>query len=68
MVLHESTPELFRINLGKLLKATKRISSEHNLIFIKSWNEWAEGNHLEPDHRFGKGYLLVIKEEVLNNT
>lgn len=62
-VLHGSTPELFRINLKKLLKATEKRSAEHNLIFIKSWNEWAEGNHLEPDQRFGLQYLQVLKEE-----
>jgi hypothetical protein len=33
-------------------------------VFIKSWNEWAEGNHLEPDLRFRCGYLKVIAEEL----
>ena len=33
-------------------------------MFIKSWNEWAEGIHLEPDLRFGTGYLAVIRDEL----
>jgi hypothetical protein len=33
-----------------------------NLVFIKSWNEWAEGNHLEPDLKFGRAYLDVLRD------
>lgn len=64
IVLHESTPELFRSNFKKILTATEKKSKEKNLIFIKSWNEWAEGNHLEPDLKFGRAYLEIIRDEV----
>ena len=37
---------------------------EDRIIFVKSWNEWAEGNYLEPDLRFGHQYLDVVREEV----
>ncbi len=67
LVLHESTPELFRKHLRKALHRVQHLTPEHKIIFIKSWNEWAEGNHLEPDLRFGKGYLQVIKEEAENS-
>lgn len=39
-------------------------SEEENLVFINAWNEWAEGNHLEPDQKWGRKYLEVTKEAI----
>src|SRR5712692_10341717 len=64
LILHGSTPELFRQHLRATLKQVSFKPLEHRLVFIKSWNEWAEGNHLEPDLRFGRAWLEVVKEEV----
>jgi Glycosyltransferase WbsX len=33
-------------------------------LFLKSWNEWAEGNYLEPDLQLGTGFLQVIADAV----
>jgi lipopolysaccharide biosynthesis protein len=64
VVFHNSTPELFKIHLRATLSQVAHKPYEHRLVFIKSWNEWAEGNHLEPDLRFGKSYLRVLRKEI----
>lgn len=64
LVMEGSTPELFRQSLHQALENVSAKPSEHRLVFLKSWNEWAEGNHMEPDLRFGHGYLEVLRSEV----
>lgn len=64
-VLDGSTPELFRSHLRDALKLVESRRIDDRIIFVKSWNEWAEGNYLEPDREFGHDYLKVIKEEIL---
>jgi hypothetical protein len=65
LIFHNSTPELFRQHLRKALSLVTGRSADDRLVFVKSWNEWAEGNYLEPDMRFGHAYLNVIREEVM---
>jgi hypothetical protein len=63
-VLHDSTPGLFRQHLRDALTLVQSRPMNQRLVFIKSWNEWAEGNYLEPDQKFGHDYLKVVREEV----
>lgn len=62
-----SDPHNFRIWLDFALAWTSQSfdTSEQGLVFINAWNEWAEGAHLEPDLRFGKGFLTEVRESAL---
>lgn len=41
---------------------------QERLLWIKSWNEWAEGNYLEPDLEHGHARLRVLFEELQGGT
>lgn len=63
-VLHGSTPSQFRLHVRRAVEQLQARPFEHRILVVKSWNEWGEGNHLEPDLRFGHQYLQVLKEEL----
>lgn len=66
-VVLNSNPAQFKLLVQKAIDRIKDYEDEHKLIFIKSWNEWAEGNYLEPDTKFGHGYLEAVKEALEAN-
>jgi lipopolysaccharide biosynthesis protein len=63
-VLHGSSPELFARHVRHAVKSLADRPSEDRLLFVKSWNEWAEGNYMEPDERYGRGYLEAFRDEI----
>jgi hypothetical protein len=66
-IVHGSTPEKFEVFVEKMIYDTYRLhKGDERLLFINAWNEWAEGCHIEPDRRFGLGYLEAIRNAVLN--
>lgn len=65
IVYHNSTPSFFRKHLRDALELIKNKKDEHKILFLMSWNEWGEGNYVEPDLKFGHGYLDVLREELI---
>ena len=65
-IFHNSRPVYFKEHLLKALRTISQKQKEHQILFLKSWNEWGEGNYVEPDLKYGHGYLEVL-EECLKN-
>jgi len=63
----DSKPELYENWLGSVIRGFKTYGPGENLVFINAWNEWGEGNYLEPDAEFGRAYLQSTKRAVMNN-
>lgn len=61
-VIENSSPELFRQILKKAFRSVSSNPQAFQILFIKSWNEWAEGNVLEPSIRYGSSYLKALRE------
>lgn len=65
LVLHDAKPEYFKEHLGDVMRSIENKPFDKRIAFVKSWNEWAEGNYLEPDLRYGKKYLEIMKEYLI---
>jgi glycosyltransferase involved in cell wall biosynthesis len=62
-VVYPMTPELYKRWLLDVMNYTKQNREPGDrLVFINSWNEWAEGAHLEPDRKFGYAYLQATAD------
>jgi lipopolysaccharide biosynthesis protein len=66
VVFHGASPAQFREQVAyavELLNQSNHPPSQR-LLFVKSWNEWAEGNYLEPDRAHGRGWLEALRDGI----
>lgn len=59
-----STPERFAAHLRRAIEIAASAPVDEQVVMIKSWNEWAEGNYLEPDREYGHARLEALATEV----
>ncbi|HTG02430.1 MAG TPA: glycoside hydrolase family 99-like domain-containing protein, partial [Nitrospirota bacterium] len=58
IIFKGSDPKIYGRWLRHAVSETmQRFKGDERLVFINAWNEWAEGNHLEPDLKWGLQYL-----------
>lgn len=58
-VVENSTPQKFEEQVRNCLQLVSR--KQNQIVMLKSWNEWAEGNYMEPDKTHGKGFIIALK-------
>lgn len=58
-------PKFFEQHCRMVINTLKDKDEEDQIVFLKSWNEWGEGNYMEPDQRYGCQYIDTLRK-VLN--
>ena len=62
MVMTHAAPKYFKQLAMKALDVVKDKPEEERIIMLKSWNEWGEGNYMEPDLEYGHGYIDALAD------
>lgn len=65
VIYYGSTPELWKQHVQQAVDAVQGKSDEHKIIILRSWNEWGEGNYVEPDERWGTSYLDALRDVLM---
>jgi Glycosyltransferase WbsX len=66
IIMVGGSPELFEADLRSTIESARGDGPPGDaIVFVNAWNEWAEGNHLEPDRKHGRAYLEAVRKVVL---
>lgn len=60
-LLTHCTPSLFEQHAKNVFEQIKNKPDSKKIVFLKSWNEWGEGNYMEPDLKYGKGFIMALR-------
>ena len=64
VIICDHSPEKWKELCLKVCSLCSQRHGDSNIVFIKSWNEWGEGNYLEPDLKFGKNFIYATREAI----
>lgn len=64
-VYDKATPQEFQKHIEDAIKLIEHKQYEHKILFLRSWNEWGEGNYVEPDEKYGHGWIDAIGRSIL---
>ena len=64
-LLIHAEPKYFYLHAKKAIEAVK--NKQNKILFLKSWNEWGEGNMMEPDIIYGRGFIDALKKAIDDN-
>lgn len=62
VIYTNNTPEYFEKHCEEALNAIK--DKKHKIAILKSWNEWGEGNYMEPDLVYGRGFINALNRAI----
>lgn len=61
-VLFNCNPETFKEHVKNTINCVQNKDYEHKIVYLMSWNEWGEGNYMEPDLKYGHGFLNALRD------
>ena len=62
LVMINPEPQYFYEHALRVLKLVRK--KKNQVLFLKSWNEWGEGNYMEPDLKYGRGYIDALAKAI----
>lgn len=64
VILKNCTPDVFYKHTKEVFAIVKEKEPNSRIVFLKSWNEWGEGNMMEPDLTYGRGFIEALRKAV----
>lgn len=64
VIYWHTEPEYFKKHCMMAFDAIKNKPADGQVLILKSWNEWGEGNYMEPDKTHGRGFINALHDAI----